>query len=67
MSTRYSFYSFDLEKKKEKNNIMSYFSDKHKLVFISNNKPISKKKENRRNYKLDYLYNNKKMNMMKKN
>ena len=45
MSTLYSFYSFDLEKKKGKNNIMSYFSDKHKLGFISNNKPISKKRK----------------------
>ena len=41
MSTRYSVYLFDLENKKVKKlNTMSYFNEKHKLYFISNNKVL---------------------------
>ena len=39
MSTRYSVYIFNLENQKERElNSMSYFNEKHKLFFISNNK-----------------------------
>ena len=39
MSTRYSVYIFNLENQKKRElNSMSYFNEKHKLFFISNNK-----------------------------
>ena len=84
MTTSYGVYSFDLEKQEEKElNYMSYFNEKHKLFFISDNKVlhyytefntttiniynlgknneiISKKKENKDNYNIDYLFNNEK-------
>jgi hypothetical protein len=41
MSTSYSVYLFDLENEKVKKlNTMSYFNEKHKLYFISNNKVL---------------------------
>ena len=41
MSTSFGVYSFDLEKQKEKKlNYMSYFNEKHKLFFISDNKVL---------------------------
>jgi hypothetical protein len=41
MTTEYHVYSFDLENKKEKRlNTMSFFNEKHKLYFISDNKVL---------------------------
>ena len=41
MSTRYSVYLFNIENQKEKHlNTMSYFNEKHKLIFIANNQVL---------------------------
>ena len=41
MSTRYSVYLFNIENQKEIHlNTMSFFNEKHKLIFIANNKVL---------------------------
>ena len=41
MSTRYSVYLFNIENQKEKHlNTMSFFNEKHKLIFIANNQVL---------------------------
>ena len=56
MTTTYSVYSFDLENKKTKElNTMSFFNEKHKLYFISDNKVLHYYTEFRKSY--IYIYN----------
>ena len=61
MSTRYSVYLFNIENQKEKHlNTMSYFNEKHKLLFIDNNKVLHYYKDF--NKSIVYIYNLKSVN-----